>query len=97
MPDDMDLMEDHTATRPEAAIEMSELYAVIAALPDDFRDALVAIDLVGLSYREAARALRVKEATITTRLHRARQRVAQAVGPDPSLTAQREGRAQDAG
>jgi RNA polymerase sigma-70 factor, ECF subfamily len=97
VPDDMDLMEDHTATRPEAAIEMSELYAVIAALPDDFRDALVAIDLVGLSYREAARALRVKEATITTRLHRARQRVAQTVGPDPSPTAPREGRTQDAG
>jgi RNA polymerase sigma-70 factor (ECF subfamily) len=97
MPEDMNLMEHHTASRPEAAIEMSELYAVIAALPDDFRDALVAIDLVGLSYREAARALRVKEATITTRLHRARQRVAQAVGSDPSLTAQPEGRAQDAG
>jgi RNA polymerase sigma-70 factor (ECF subfamily) len=97
MPDNMDLMEDQAATRSEAAIEMSELYAVIAALPDDFRDALVAIDLVGLSYREAARALRVKEATITTRLHRARQRVAQAVGLNPSPTPQREGRAQDAG
>ena len=97
MPDDMDLIEDHAARRPEAAIEMSELYAVIAALPDDFRDALVAIDLVGLSYREAARALRVKEATITTRLHRARQRVAQTVGLDPSPTAQRESRARDAG
>ena len=36
--------------------------------PDDFRDALIAIDVVGLSYREAARALRVREATITTRL-----------------------------
>ena len=48
-------------------------------LPDDFRDALVAIDVVGLSYREAARALRVREATITTRLHRARQRVAAAL------------------
>jgi predicted RNA polymerase sigma factor len=32
--------------------------------------------VIGLSYREAARALRVREATITTRLHRARQRVA---------------------
>ena len=37
---------------------------------------LLAIDVLGLSYREAARALRVREATITTRLHRARQRVA---------------------
>jgi len=97
MPDDMDLMEDHTATRPETAIEMSELYAVIAALPDEFRDALVAIDVVGLSYREAARALRVKEATITTRLHRARQRVARTVGPDPSPAARRKDSAPDTG
>jgi RNA polymerase sigma-70 factor (ECF subfamily) len=33
------------------------------------------IDIVGLSYREAARALRAKEATITTRLHRGRARL----------------------
>jgi RNA polymerase sigma-70 factor (ECF subfamily) len=31
---------------------------------------------VGLSYRQAARALRVREATVTTRLHRGRQRIA---------------------
>jgi RNA polymerase sigma-70 factor (ECF subfamily) len=49
---------------------------VIAELPADFREALVAIDVLGLSYREASRALRVREATITTRLYRARQRVA---------------------
>jgi RNA polymerase sigma-70 factor, ECF subfamily len=96
MPDDMDLMEDLTATRPDTAIEMGELSTVIAALPDDFRDALVAIDVVGLSYREAARALRVKEATITTRLRRARQRVALSVGPDPSPAA-RQGPVPDAG
>jgi RNA polymerase sigma-70 factor (ECF subfamily) len=79
LPDDLDLVEDRSATAPEAIIETGELYAAIAALPDDFRDALVAIDVVGLSYREAARALRVREATITTRLHRARQRVAQSL------------------
>jgi len=60
---------------PEAAFEQRELLATIAALPPDFRDAIVAIDLVGLSYREAALLLGVPEATITTRLHRARQRV----------------------
>jgi RNA polymerase sigma-70 factor (ECF subfamily) len=76
LPDDLDLVEDHRAVQPEARLEASELYAAIAALPEDFRDALIAIDLVGLSYREAARALRVREATVTTRLHRARQRVA---------------------
>ena len=55
------------------------LFAAIAALPPDFRDALVAIDLVGMSYREAARALRVREATVTTRLHRARRRLGDAL------------------
>jgi RNA polymerase sigma-70 factor (ECF subfamily) len=82
LPDDLDLVEDRSATRPEAKIETNELYAAIAALPEDFRDALVAIDVMGLSYREAARALRVREATITTRLHRARQRVAAALSDD---------------
>ncbi|MBV9465025.1 MAG: RNA polymerase sigma factor [Solirubrobacterales bacterium] len=76
LPDDLDLVEDPAAIRPESRMEAAELYRAIAALPDDFRDALVAIDVVGLSYREAARVLRVREATITTRLHRARQRVA---------------------
>jgi RNA polymerase sigma-70 factor (ECF subfamily) len=61
---------------PEAALEVSELLAAIARLPDDQRDAVVAIDIAGLSYREAARALRTKEATITTRLHRGRARLA---------------------
>jgi RNA polymerase sigma-70 factor (ECF subfamily) len=56
------------------------LYALIAELPDPFREALVAIDVVGLSYREAARALRVREATITTRLYRGRRRLAEALG-----------------
>jgi RNA polymerase sigma-70 factor, ECF subfamily len=62
--------------RPEQAIEIQEVYATIAELPEDFRMAIVAVDVLGLSYREAARALRVREATITTRLFRARRQVA---------------------
>ncbi len=58
------------------------MYAAIAQLPDDFRDALVAIDVAGLSYREASKALRVREATLTTRLYRARQRLADALKLD---------------
>ena len=85
LPDDLSWMEDRSAVLPESRIESAELYAAISALPDDFRDALIAVDIVGLSYGEAARALRVREATITTRLHRARQRVAKriAVGEEP--------------
>ncbi len=61
---------------PSAAAESREIYALIATLPRDFREALVAIDVVGLSYAEAARALGVRQGTVTSRLHRARGRLA---------------------
>jgi RNA polymerase sigma-70 factor, ECF subfamily len=61
---------------PAEAVEIGQVYAAISALPEDFRDALVAVDVVGLSYPEAARALDVPEGTLTSRLFRARDRVA---------------------
>ena len=79
LPEELDLVEDRTAVGPHEALEARELYALIATLPEAFRDALVAIDLLGLSYREAAQALHVREATITTRLHRGRLRLARAL------------------
>jgi len=72
--------------RPEQALEISELYATIAELPDDFRLALVAVDVLGLSYREAARALGAREATITTRLFRARRQVTQRLAAEEPVT-----------
>jgi RNA polymerase sigma-70 factor (ECF subfamily) len=81
LPDRLDLVTDRRTVMSESRLEFGEVYAAISALPSDFRDALVAVDLVGLSYREAARTLRVREATITTRLHRARARVAGAILP----------------
>ena len=65
---------------PEAGAEAAEVLSVIAQLPPDFRDALIAVDVAGLSYGEAARALRVREGTLTSRLHRARAQVAQRIG-----------------
>jgi RNA polymerase sigma-70 factor, ECF subfamily len=70
--------------RPEDALEVQELYSTIATLPEDFRLALVAVDVLGLSYREAARALRVREATLTTRLFRARKQVVKRLTPESS-------------
>ena len=72
---DRDSFEDPRAATGERALAGVELYSTIARLPEDFRDALVAVDICGLSYREAARALRTKEATVTTRLYRARLRL----------------------
>jgi RNA polymerase sigma-70 factor (ECF subfamily) len=75
LPDDLTLVQDPHAREPQLAVEAGELYRAIAELPDDFRDVLVAVDVTGLSYREAARALRIREGTVMSRLYRARQQV----------------------
>ena len=79
LPDQLDLVADPQARQPQAAVEAGELYAAIAALPGDFRDVLVAVDITGLSYKEAARALRIPEGTVMSRLYRARQEVVRRV------------------
>jgi RNA polymerase sigma-70 factor (ECF subfamily) len=74
--DELTCADDRSAMWPEARLDSAALYRAIASLPDVFRDALIAVDVIGLSYGEASSALRVREGTVTTRLHRARQRVA---------------------
>ena len=75
LPDELDVVADPRPTDPAAAVEAGEVYAAIADLPADYRDVLVAVDVTGLSYKEAARALRVPEGTVMSRLYRARQQV----------------------
>jgi RNA polymerase sigma-70 factor, ECF subfamily len=70
--------------RPEVSLEVSELFAAIAGLPGDARDVIVAVDVTGLSYREAAKLLGVTETTLATRLYRARDRVAQEMSGEPA-------------
>ncbi len=80
--DEVERVAGPTAAEPEAVAEGRLVYEAIATLAPDFREALVAVDIVGLSYREAARTLRLKEATLTTRLFRARRRVAALLRPE---------------
>jgi len=80
LPDDGPAAARAAAGDPQAAYEAHELYTAVAALPDDFRDVLVAVDVAGLSYKEAARALRIREGTVMSRLHRARRQVVRALG-----------------
>jgi RNA polymerase sigma-70 factor (ECF subfamily) len=80
LPEQLDLVPDAHARQPEAALEAAEVFAAVAALPDDFRDVLVAVDVAGLTYKEAARALRIREGTVMSRLYRARQQVVRVVG-----------------
>jgi RNA polymerase sigma-70 factor, ECF subfamily len=70
--------DDHLTSR--------ELMAAIGTMPEPYRDAVIAVDVLGLSYRQAARALRTREATLTTRLHRGRQRLARLLVADATLS-----------
>jgi RNA polymerase sigma-70 factor, ECF subfamily len=84
MPDGFEPVDHRAGLRPVEAVEARQVFAAIAALPDEFRDALVAVDVAGMSYQEAAKLLKTKEATITSRLHRARARVAAGMEPAPA-------------
>ena len=70
--------------RPEEAAETHEVFAAIADLPGDFRLALIAVDVAGLSYGEAAELLGTREATIASRLFRAREQVARTMREVPA-------------
>jgi len=52
------------------------VFDALRDLTPPLREALVAVDVVGLSYREAASALRTKPGTIMSRLHRGRGQIA---------------------
>ncbi len=52
----------------------------LAALPEDFRRAVLLIDVSGLDYATAAAFLEVPEGTVMSRVHRARKRIRAALG-----------------
>jgi RNA polymerase sigma-70 factor, ECF subfamily len=80
LPEKHEFVEQRQSTQPEAAFEARELYDAIAALPEDFRDVIVAVDVAGLSYKEAAKGLGAKQGTVMSRLYRARGQVAERLG-----------------
>ncbi len=75
------LVEPDFGDRAEIAgsFDARDLMEAIAATPQPYRDAVVAVDVVGLSYRQAARNLRTREVTITSRVSRGRQHIARAL------------------
>jgi RNA polymerase sigma-70 factor (ECF subfamily) len=77
--EDLQTASSRTDLQPEQAAETNLVLEVVAALPEQMREALVAVDVVGLSYAEAGKALGVHENTIPSRLARARLKVAEAL------------------
>jgi RNA polymerase sigma-70 factor, ECF subfamily len=61
----------------QQSMEGAAVYEALQDLTQPLREALVAVDILGLSYREAARALGTKEGTIMSRLHRGRGQIAE--------------------
>jgi RNA polymerase sigma-70 factor (ECF subfamily) len=80
------LTEDAARAAPESSSRADEIMEAIATAPAAFRDAVIAVDVVGMSYKEASRALLAREATIATRLHRGRLHVARVLsdGNEPN-------------
>lgn len=74
-------VEPNQAQSPEALLvrrqAQSEVWAAVQALPWPFREALVLVDLQERSYAEAAAIAGVELNTLRTRVHRARQRLAE--------------------
>jgi RNA polymerase sigma-70 factor (ECF subfamily) len=77
--DDVAVASTRADVQPESALELSAVFEAVAALPQPMREVIVAVDVVGLSYAEAGKALGVHENTIPSRLARARLRVAEAL------------------
>jgi len=58
------------------SIQVAPVYEALGELTQPLREAVVAVDVLGLSYRDAARALGVKQGTIMSRLNRGRGQIA---------------------
>jgi RNA polymerase sigma-70 factor (ECF subfamily) len=69
--------------RPDRVAEDREVLDAVHALDSPFRETLVAVDMLGLSYKEAAAALDVPVGTIMSRLARGRDRIVRAMEPAP--------------
>lgn len=65
-----------------AMVEARRVIAAIAATPRLYREAVVAVDLLGLSYKQAARRLGTRRATLNTRVFRGRAHVARLLNDD---------------
>jgi RNA polymerase sigma-70 factor (ECF subfamily) len=75
-PDTVDWVVDGGGDPAGLALDVQLAYAAMRDLSPPLREAVAAVDIVGLSYREASRALRIRQGTLMSRLFRAREQIA---------------------
>jgi RNA polymerase sigma-70 factor, ECF subfamily len=76
-----DQADPRAGLRPDRLAEDREVLGAVHALASPFRETVVAVDVLGLSYKEAAAALSVPVGTVMSRLARGRDRIVQALEP----------------
>src|SRR3954467_14505010 len=72
-PEDPTLRHDRD---PQHDVIAAEVYTAVDRLPLDFRRVVTAVDMVGLSYAQAARTLNIPTGTVMSRLSRGRGQLA---------------------
>lgn len=70
-----------TAALPPEQISAPEVREALATLPPELLEPVVMIDVFGFSYREVSEITATSEGTIKSRVHRARERLVQLLGP----------------
>jgi RNA polymerase sigma-70 factor (ECF subfamily) len=78
--DDVDPPDHRVTGDPVLAALAGEIYGAVSGLPDHHRDVVAAVDVVGLTYDEAARRLGIPVGSVMSRLYRARDRLADTLG-----------------
>ena len=75
MPEDFEHADAAAGTRAHARAEANEVLAAVSRIAAPFRDAIVLVDVAGMTYSEAAHQLGVPRGTIMSRLSRGRSAV----------------------
>lgn len=74
---------DHRSTGdPVLAALAGEVYGAVSGLPEHHREVVAAVDMAGMSYGQAAHSLGIPIGSVMSRLHRARDRLADVLGDD---------------
>jgi RNA polymerase sigma-70 factor (ECF subfamily) len=79
--DALEWVSDSSGDPAGLALEVRAVYQAVSELSPKLREAIAAVDVLGLSYQDAARALRIRQGTLQSRLARAREQVALALEP----------------
>jgi RNA polymerase sigma-70 factor (ECF subfamily) len=80
---DPDLSIEKNLDQLEMLADLSDL---INKLPEEFRETLILVDVLELTYEEAASLLSVPMGTVKSRLARARKRLRKQIAPDKDFT-----------